>query len=139
MSMQGNYVEVWPQMTTTSSGQPPDPARDLAPGLTMKDLDSLLREHYAKGYEAGQNKARADARQRIPQERKQAAAEAEAALLKWMWPNVMHQVLSASERAAAILDAPKSTIARDRESVERLLNVLKQSLHTFHQKRPSDG
>lgn len=128
----------WINATTTTSGQPPDPARDLAPGLTMKDLDGLLREHYAKGYRAGEAKAWEDAQLRIRTERKQAAGKAESDLLQWMWPNVMNRVLTASERVARILDGPKSTIAKDREQIDVVLGILKQSLHSFHGKQPGD-
>lgn len=130
-------VLISPTATTTASGRPPEP-RELAPGLTMADLDSLLREHYAKGYRDGQNKAWDAAHERIERVRLQAAREAEAALLQWMWPNVMHRVLRASEGAAEIIDGPKSTIANDRVRIGRVLETLKQSLHSFHQKKPSD-
>lgn len=125
--------------TTASGGQPPDPARDLAPGLTMQDLDALLREHYAKGYRKGRLDGSKEVRSLIPHERREAAGKAEADLLQWMWPNVMHRVLTASERVAQILDGPKSTIAKDRERIDVVLGMLKQSLHSFHGKRPGNA
>jgi hypothetical protein len=129
----------WLNATTATSDLPPDPARDLAPGLTMKDLDALLREHYAKGYRAGHRKGMDEAGALIPSERRAAAQKAEADLLQWMWPNVMNRVLTASERVAGIIDGPRSTIAKDRERIDVVLGMLKQSLHTFHGKRPNDA
>lgn len=122
-------------VTTTSTGQPPRP-QDLAPGLTMRDLDSLLREHYAKGYEAGRRAAWDETMARLTRERQKAAREAESELLQWMWPNVVRRVQTCAERTAEILDSPKSTIANERKRVEPLHKLLKDALHSFHQKQP---
>lgn len=140
MSLHGSiYPNPSVQFTTGGGGTPPEP-RDLAPGLTMQDIDAMLREHYAKGYRDGQREGMNRAGEIIASERtttaKKAAKKAEADLLQWMWPNVLSRVLSASERLAAVLDAPKSTIDNDRKSVKVAFDQLKSSLHTFHGKRP---
>lgn len=131
----GSY---WDVTTTTAEGRPPTP-HEKAPGFTLSDLETLLREHYAKGYADGQRSTQAAATKRIASERHQAAREAEADLLQWMWPNVLGRVQTCAEIMARTIDGPKSTIAKDRERMADVLDRLKQTLHYFHQKKPRDA
>ncbi len=102
-----------------------DPNLSKAPGFNALMVDRMLREAYASGHRDGELEVERRNEQsdfaRVYDEGFDAALRAER---DWMGRTLALELAIALREARELLESPKSTIARDRDRVERITRRL---------------
>jgi hypothetical protein len=115
-----------------------DPIRDQAPGLTLDDLDGLLRDAYVRAYREGQRVGREEGRRTGRDECDRETREGHKKFLDWFRVNVIRDVEAVDEALDLLALNPGRMSKSQEESIRACAARLNRTILTWDKRTRDD-